>query len=119
MCDMYRYIEILIFSFNFVIQYWILGVSIHMSGQFNNSDFIICLILYLKVNELLFMIFFDHFFAATTKHNIYLYLHFNYYFQHHDTVLYHDIFRSNTQYYFKVIYHTWLLHAYLIQCPLM
>ena len=29
MCDTYRYIEISKFSFNIVIQYWLLGVLIH------------------------------------------------------------------------------------------
>ena len=41
MYDMYRYIEIhvSIFSFNIVIQYWLLGVSIHWNGQFSKSGF--------------------------------------------------------------------------------
>ena len=39
MCDTYRYIEISICSFNIVIQYWLLSVSIHWNGQFSKHGF--------------------------------------------------------------------------------
>ena len=39
MCDTYQCITILIFSFNIVIQYWLLGVSIHWCGQFSKPGF--------------------------------------------------------------------------------
>ena len=39
MCDTYRYIKISMFSFNIVIQYWLLGVLIHWNEQFSKHGF--------------------------------------------------------------------------------
>ena len=39
--------EIVIFLFNIMIQYWLLGVMIHYSGQLVNIVFPICIILYI------------------------------------------------------------------------
>ena len=47
------------------------------------------------------MKFFYCFFTTTTKLDIYLAFHFKYF----DTVLYCDIFGSNTQYYYLVVLH--------------
>ena len=68
----YRYIEILIFSFNNLIQYWLLGVLIHWNGQFSRPIFFpICVILYLKAIIITLIDFFYYFFTITTKQNIY------------------------------------------------
>ena len=40
-----------------------------------------------------------------TGHLFTFYMHFNYYFKYHDTVLYRDIFGSYMQYYFLVVSH--------------
>ena len=116
MCDTYRYIEISIFSFNIVIQYWLLGVLIHWCGQFSNLVFLICIILYLisNYNKLVCITlidFFYHFLTTKTKQDIYIYfisisiIVSNIVILH---VSYRDIFGSNTctlntQYYFKHI----------------
>ena len=77
MCNTYRYIEISKFSFNIVIQYWLLGVSIHWCGQFikhgfshlsnfipkSNCNKLVCITL---------IDFFYHFLTNTTKQDIYL-----------------------------------------------
>ena len=39
MCDTYRYIEISIFLLNIVIQYWLLGESIHWNGHCSKHGF--------------------------------------------------------------------------------
>ena len=103
MCDTYRYIEISKFSFNIVIQYWLLGVLIHWRGQFSKHDFIpksncnklVCITL----------IDFFHDFLTNTGHLFTFYKHFNYYFKYRDTVSYHDIFGSDMQYYYLVVSH--------------
>ena len=106
MCDTYRYIEISKFSFNIMIQYWLLGVSIHWCGQFSKPGFsnfipksncnkLVCITL---------IDFFYHFLTNTTKQDIYL--HFiSYYFKYRNTVSYRDIFGSDTQYYYLVVSH--------------
>ena len=79
MCDTYRYIEISIFSFNVVIQYWFLGVSIHWNGQFSKHGFSNLSNLMLKSNykklvRVTFIDFVYHFLTNTSKKDIYLHL---------------------------------------------
>ena len=105
MCDTFQYIRILIFSFIIVIQYWFLGVSIRWSGQFSKPVFfLICLILcdYNKLVCIILIHFFYHFLTGMTKQDVCLFtLHkyFNYSFKYRETLLFHDIFGNNTQYY--------------------
>ena len=73
----YRYIEISKFSFNIMIQYWLLGVSIHWCGQFskpglsNLSNFI-PKSNYNKLVCITLIDFFYHFLTNTTKQDIYI-----------------------------------------------
>ena len=39
MCDMYQYIKTSTFSFVIMIQYWLLGISIHWNEQFSKPGF--------------------------------------------------------------------------------
>ena len=77
MCNTYRYIEISKFSFNIVIQYWLLGVSIHWCGQFSKHGFshLSNFIPKSNCNKLVCITlidFFYHFLTNTTKQDIYL-----------------------------------------------
>ena len=77
MCNTYRYIEISIFSFNIVIQYWLLGVSIHWCGQFSKPGFshlsnFIPKSNYNKLVCITLIDLFYHFLTNTTKQDIYL-----------------------------------------------
>ena len=69
MCDTYRYIEISIFSLNIVIQYLLLGVSIHWNGQFSKHGFsnLSNLIPKSNYNKLVCITFFYHFLTNIFK----------------------------------------------------
>ena len=97
MCDAYQYIKISIFSFNIVIQYWLLSVSLrYISGQFSKPCFshlsnFIPKSNYNKLVCITLINFFYHFLTTTTKQDIYIrkfYKHLNFYFKYCDTVLY-------------------------------
>ena len=77
MCDMYLYIEILIFSFNIMIQYWLFGLSIHWNGLFSKHGFsnlpnFIPKSNYNKLVRITLIDFFYHFLINTTKQDVYL-----------------------------------------------
>ena len=77
MCNTYRYIEISKFSFNIVIQYWLLGVSIHWNVQFSKHGFshLSNFIPKSNCNKLVCITLIDFFYyllTNTTKQDIYL-----------------------------------------------
>ena len=106
MCDTYRYIEISIFSFNIVIQYWLLGVSIHWNGQFSKPGFshLSNFIPKSNYNKLVCITLIDsfyHFLTSTTKQDIYLHFMSISIIISNIMILavsYRDIFCSDTQY---------------------
>ena len=111
MCDTYRYIEISKFSFHIVIQYWLLGVSIHWCGQFSKHGFshLSNFIPKSNCNKLVCITLIDHFLTNTT----------NYYFKYRDTVSYRDIFGSDTQYYYLVVSHIPTVSTVLCTCTVL
>ena len=106
MCDTYRYIEISIFSFNIVIQYWLLGVSIYWNGQFSKPGFphLSNFIPKSNNNKLVCITLIDsfyHFLTSTTKQDIYLHFMSISIIISNIMILavsYRDIFCSDTQY---------------------
>ena len=117
MCDTYRYIDILKFSFNIVIQYWLLGVSIHWCGPFSKHDLsnFIPKSNYKKLVCITLIDFFYHFLTNTTKQDIYLhFISVSILFR--DTVSYRDIFSSDMQYYYLVISHIPIVYCDLYHC---
>ena len=87
MCDKYRYTKISIFSFNIMIQYWLLVVSIHCCLA--NLVFPICIILYLKA----IVHYLDWFLLPfLDKYRTFIYI-----LNDHDTVSYRVISGTNMQ----------------------
>ena len=77
MCDTYQYIETSKFSFNIVIRYWLLCVSIPWCGQFSKHGFshLSNFLTESNCNKLVcisLIDFFYHFLTNTTKQDIHL-----------------------------------------------
>ena len=112
MCDAYQYIKISIFSFNIVIQYWLLSVSLrYISGQFSKPCFshlsnFIPKSNYNKLVGITLINFFYHFLTTITKQDMYLAFQISWY------CLYRDIFGSDMHYYYLVVSHIPNIHHY-------
>ena len=94
MCDTYRYIKTEIFSFNIVIQYWLLGV---LNYQYTSMDT-------RKQLEQTCVYNFDyHFLTTTTKQDIYISISI---IVSNIVILYHImIFLAAIQYYYLPVSH--------------